>query len=188
MLTTKFFQGLFYMGLSLFLSSLIVSEAQLGSSTLVGTVSSATSMLSIIATAGIFLWLKVFKGASNCVGMILVGLSCLSVGMYPTLAVIVIAMCVRAIAIQGNHVSVTTLMSIGPKGKVLSTITGIFVAITFISEALGGYVIPWLSNLVFQSTLPSYCLKIAGIGCIITGLIGLPFYRKMYTDVILKQK
>ena len=108
--------------------------------------------------------------------------------MYPTLAVIVIAMCVRAIAIQGNHVSVTTLMSIGPKGKVLSTITGIFVAITFISEALGGYVIPWLSNLVFQSTLPSYCLKIAGIGCIITGLIGLPFYRKMYTDVILKQK
>ena len=176
----KFFSALFYMAISLFASALIINELQIGTSALVGTAATFSSLVSIASAALVFLWLKFFKGYSTLIAQLVMGVSMLIASYSLSIPGIVAGWIIFSVGVNSNHCSYGTVVAMAPKGKAVGIASGLFVGATFLGEALCGYATPWMANLIFGSSLPSACIKTAGILTIIFGIISVLFFKKSY--------
>lgn len=168
------------MSMSLFISDYIINELQIGTSALVGTLTTVSSLIAMIGAALVFAWLKIFKSSSTLVAALFMGVSMVIAVIFPSIIGISIAFVVLSIGMNSHHCSYGTITAMAPKGKAVGIASGLFVGATFMGEALNAYVVPFISNLVFGDTLASHNIFVGGIGCIVLGIISFPIFRKAY--------
>lgn len=176
----KLLAGCFYMGLSLFVSDLVINEIQGGTSAIVGTMNSLASLVAALSAAFVFLWMKLFKKTSTMIAMCVMGVFMLVAATSGTVAAVFVCFLLMSLGMNSHHSSFSTVIANATKGKAVGIASGLFVGSTFVGEALCGYVTPWLANLLFGTTVASACIKAAGIGCIVVGVIGFFAFRKAY--------
>jgi MFS family permease len=188
LIVVKFISAFFYMGAAFFLSDFIINEAQVGTSALVGTVNSAGALIATLGSAFVFLWLKGFKSFSTVVSLIIMGTGMILMVAFPSpITLVLFGGILLNIGMNTHHSSASTVATMAPKGKIVAVATSLFVGATFVGEAMPGYVLPWISNMVFGSASSSQNLIVGGVGCIIMGLVSYIFYRKAYKIAFPKQ-
>lgn len=180
LIVIKFMTALFYMGLSLFISDLVINELQIGSAAVVGTITSLASVVATISAVIVFIWLKVFKKTSTMVAGVFLGVMMLIVSLSRSLPVIFACSLIMQIGMNTQHSSYGTVLANATKGKAVGVAAGIFSGATFIGEALGGYLNPWLANTIFKSTAASVCMRTSAIGMIIVAIISFFVFSKVY--------
>lgn len=181
LLLIKIIAGFFYSSFGVFGSDYIINDLQLGSSALVGSVNTVTQIINVVASAGVFLWIKYFKRFSMFISQMLIGVAMLVMGLAgASIPVIFITTAFMYIGIMTSHSSLSTVMAMVPKGNAVGTVSGLFMSATFLGESLCGYVAPAVSNLVFGSRSAVGCLKVSAILCMVVGIISLPFFAKAY--------
>ena len=176
----KFVAALFYMGMTVNLSSLIINELQIGTSAHVGTLTSLATFIGVVIMAAIFVVLKVCRQYSLTAMMLLTGIAFVLATHANSVITIGILFCIASIGINAQHSGITTVLGNAVKGKAAGTAVGLFTGFMFIGEALCGYVPRIISNMILGSANPSDCILISGICCIILGVIGYFIYGKAY--------
>jgi MFS family permease len=179
-IVVKFFAALFYMSMSLFMSDYIINELQIGTSALVGTLSTIGSLICVLGSALVFAWLKIFKSSSTLVAEQFLGVAMLIAVVFKSVIGIAIAFVVLNIGMNSHHSSYGTIVAMAPKGKAVGLASGLFIGATFVGEALNAYVVPFISNLIFGDTLASHNILVGGVGCIVLGFISFPIFKKAY--------
>jgi Na+/melibiose symporter-like transporter len=176
----KFLSALFYMAMALNVSPYIINELKIGSSALVGTATTFATIMTIIGSSLVFVWMKIFKGASTLVAALIIGVFSLFVVMFPTVPGIIISWMLLSFGMNSHHSSYGSVLTMAPKGRAVGLATGLFFGATFVGEALCAYVTPWMANLIFGSSLPSTNIKTGGILMIVFAFISYPFFKKTY--------
>lgn len=181
LLVIKIIAGFFYSSFGVFGSDYIINDLQVGSSVLVGSVNTVTQIINVVASAGVFLWIKYFKRFSVFISQMLIGVTMLVMVLAgASIPAIFITTAFMYIGIMTSHSSLSTVMAMAPKGKAVGTVSGLFMSATFLGESLCGYVAPAVSNLVFGSSTAEGCLKVSAILCMVVGIISFPFFAKAY--------
>ncbi len=180
LIVIKFMTALFYMGLSLFISDLVINELAIGSAALVGSITSLASVVATISAVIVFAWLKFFKKTSTMVAGVFLGAMMLIVSLSKSMPVIFACALIMQIGMNTQHSSYGTVLANATKGKAVGVAAGIFSGATFIGEALGGYLNPWLANTIFKSTAASVCMRTSAIGMIIVAIISFFVFSKAY--------
>ena len=189
LIIVKFISAFFYMGASYFLSDFIINEVQVGSSALVGTVFSIGSFVTILGSAFVFLWLKAFKSFSTVVSMLIMGIGMILLVVFPSpVTLVLFGGILLNMGMNTHHSAASTVATMAPKGKIVALATSLFVGATFVGEALPGYVLPWISNLLLGSATSSQNMIVGGVGCIVLGLISYVFYRVAYKIAFPKKQ
>lgn len=176
----KFLSALFYMGIGLFVSDYVINEVQIGTSAAVGSMQSVSSVIGMLACMFVFVFLKYLKGLEGTVMLIITGIGVYLAGASATIPMIAVAWALQSIGTNGAHSGYTTLCAMAPKGKAAGTASGLLMGATFLGEALAGYVLPFIAGIVFGEALPSNCMKIGGVGCVVCAIILIPFFRSAY--------
>lgn len=176
----KFIAALFYMTLSLNISSLIINELQIGTSVHAGTLSSIANFIAMISMAAVFLVLKICKKASIAVTLVITGIAFIVATYMNTIIGVGLCFCIASFGINAQTSGLTTVVGNAVKGKAAGSVAGIFTGCMFVGEALCGYVPAIISNAIFGSAAPSQCVFVAGVACIILGVIGYFVYSKAY--------
>ncbi len=176
----KFVAALFYMGMTVNLSSLIINELHIGTSAHVGTLTSLATFIGVVTMAAIFVVLKVCRQYSVTAMMLLTGIAFILATRANSIITIGILFCLASVGINAQHSGITTVLGNAVKGKSAGTAVGIFTGCMFIGEALCGYVPGIISNAILGSANPSDCIYISGICCIILGVIGYFIYGRAY--------
>jgi MFS family permease len=176
----KFLSALFYMAMALNVSPYIINELKIGSSALVGTATTFATIMTIIGSSLVFVWMKIFKGASTLVAALIIGVFSLFVVMFPTVPGIIISWMLLSFGMNSHHSSYGSVLTMAPKGRAVGLATGLFFGATFVGEALCAYVTPWMANLIFGSSLPSTNIKTGGILMIVFAFFSYPFFKKTY--------
>ena len=70
----------------------------------------------------------------------------------------------------------------GRQSVFLPVASGLFMAATYVGEALDIYVCPFLSRVLLHNTNPSGGILIAAFGSIIFGILSYPFFKKAYHE------
>ncbi len=183
----KIFSGMFYSCFGMFSSDYIINELQLGSSALVGSVNTATQIVNIAASAVIFLWLKFFKGFSNMIAQVIIGIGLFFIVFVgSSIPGIFICAILTYLGLMSSHSSLSTIMGLVPEGNAVGRASGMFLAATFVGESTCGYVVPVISRVLFGVSSAGNCMKIGGVLSIVVGLASLPFFIKAYK--IMKSK
>ncbi|WP_307300434.1 hypothetical protein [Neobacillus driksii] len=152
----------------------------MGSSALVGTATTFATIMTIIGSSLVFVWMRIFKGASTLVAALIIGVFSLFVVMFPTVPGIIISWMLLSVGMNSHHSSYGSVLAMAPKGRAVGIATGLFFGATFVGEALCAYVTPWMADLIFGSSLPSTNIKTGGILCIVFAFISYPFFKKTY--------
>ncbi|MFB3162309.1 MFS transporter [Neobacillus sp. 179-J 1A1 HS] len=176
----KFLSALFYMAMAFNVSPYIINELKMGSSALVGTATTFATIMTIIGSSLVFVWMRIFKGASTLVAALIIGVFSLFVVMFPTVPGIIISWMLLSVGMNSHHSSYGSVLAMAPKGRAVGIATGLFFGATFVGEALCAYVTPWMANLIFGTSLPSTNIKTGGILCIVIAFISYPFFKKTY--------
>lgn len=176
----KFVVALFYMGIGLFVSDYIINEVQIGTSASVGTMQSLSSLLGMFSSMFVFVFLKYLKGWECTIMMIVCGVGVYLAGVSGTIPLVAMGWFLQSIGCNAYHSGNSTVCAMAPKGKAVGIASGILLGAGFLGEALSGYVLPFVANIVFGNTLASSCMKIGGIGCVICAIICLPFFSSAY--------
>jgi MFS family permease len=181
LLIIKVFSGLFYTSFGMFSSDYIINDAQLGSSVLVGSVQTITQVVNITASAVIFLWLKFFKGFSSMIAQVILGVFMMVfIVAGSSIPGIMLSAALIYVGLMSSHSSIGTIMGLAPDKQSIGRAAGLFMSMTFIGEALCGYIVPVLANLFLGSSSAINSLKISAIFSIIIGVISLPFFYQAY--------
>jgi|GEM_PF-2938495 len=189
LLVIKIFTGMFYTSFSMFSSDYIINDLQLGSSTLVGTVQTVTQVVNIMASAVVFLWLKFFKGFSSVIAQIVIGVSMLGIVLVgPSIAGIILLSALLYAGLMSSHSSFSTIMAMAPEQNAVGKVAGLLMAMTFIGEALCGYVVPVVAKVILGTSSAVDCMKVSAVISIVVGVISLPFFMKAYKMAYKKQE
>ncbi len=110
------------------------------------------------------------------------GIACFIVVLFPNAWGFFIGFCLQGIGMVANHAGMGTVASMAPKGKAISVASGLFIAATYLGEALDIYICPWLSKVILHNENPSGGIIIAAIGSIVFGIFSYPFFKKAYQE------
>jgi MFS family permease len=187
LLVVRFIAAFFYMGIPLNASEYFINDRQISSS-LVGMGASIANLFAIFGTAFVFVWLRMSKECSLMMALVLcatAGLACLTL---PNIYANMLGWVLAGIGALIFSASVNTLLVLGFKGRVAEAISSLCIIAMFAGEFLAGYVSPMISQLLLGGASASANIKVASVGCIIIGLVSIPFCNTAYRRLVSAEK
>lgn len=186
LLVTYLVGCIFWNGWYLNNSDFIINEAQLGDTTLVGGVNSLCTAVSMIGCIAVSFWMKAFKGWSLPLALLLGGVCTFLPTVIPTIPCCYIAAIGCQLGIMIAISALQTYLSLGLKGKNLTTAMSFLQAFEGSGVFLCGYVVPFIAGAFGESA--RHNMMVGAVATVIIGLATYTFMRRGHKQVFAEAK
>ncbi|MEW9673383.1 MFS transporter [Ammoniphilus sp. 3BR4] len=187
LLVVRFIAGFFYIGFPYNVSDYFINERNISSSQ-VGMGASIGNFFGIFATAFIFIWMKKLKRFSLMIALVVVAMAGIFCITLPSNYAVILGWIFAGMGALIFSSAVNTLVILGFKGRIAEIISSLCIVAMFSGEFLAGYVNPLLSKLIFGDVTALNNILVASMGCIVMGIVSVPFCKNAYKHLYLSKK